>query len=101
MRRAGRSLGAIVGAALAGLLLACGTKVEGTYSNVNGLVVLDLSSGGKATLSYAGETRDCSYTVDEKQVRMSCGRERFSFRRNQDGTLTGEGFLGIMKKSKS
>jgi hypothetical protein len=86
---------------LAVALVACGAKVEGTYSNVNGLVVLELKSGGKSTLSYAGETRDCSYTLDDKQIRMSCGRERFTFRRNQDGTLTGEGFLGIMKKSTS
>lgn len=90
-----------LGLAVAVLLVACGAKVEGTYSNVNGLVVLELKSGGKSTLSYAGETRDCSYTLDDKQIRMSCGRERFTFRRNQDGTLTGEGFLGIMKKSTS
>ncbi len=88
-------------AALGALLMGCGSKVEGTYSNVNGMVVLDLKSGGKATLSYAGENRDCGYTVDEKQIRMSCGREHFTFRRNQDGSLTGEGFLGIMKKSTS
>ncbi|MGZ3447407.1 MAG: hypothetical protein ACXU88_17105 [Myxococcaceae bacterium] len=86
---------------LAVVLVACGAKVEGTYSNVNGLVVLELKSSGKSTLSYAGETRDCTYTLDEKLIRMSCGRERFTFRRNQDGTLTGEGFLGIMKKSTS
>ena len=54
----------------------CGSKVEGTYSN-GSMVTLDLKSGGNCTPK--GEKAD--------------------FLIHDDGSLTGPGFIGNMKKS--
>ena len=85
---------------LLAVLAGCGSGPKGTYSNVNGLVTLDLLGGGKATLSAFGESRDCTYQSTDKALDVLCGREKFAFRVNSDGSLFGPGTLGVMKKSK-
>jgi hypothetical protein len=91
------SLGLVL---LLGVLAGCDSGPKGTYTNVNGLITLDLVGGGKATLSAFGETKDCTYTTADKALHVTCGREKFDFRVNSDGSLVGPGTLGVMKKSK-
>jgi hypothetical protein len=86
--------------ALSLVVIACGSKVEGTYSNANGLAVLDLKSGGKATTTLMGESADCSYSVEDKQINLECEKDKSVFKINSDGSLTGPGFIGIMRKAK-
>lgn len=81
-------------------LSGCDSGPKGTYTNVNGLVTLDLLGGGKATMSAFGESKDCAYKTADNALNVICGRERFDFRVNSDGSLVGPGTLGVMKKSK-
>ncbi len=82
------------------VLAACGSKLNGTYSNSSGIVMLELKSGGKATMGVGGETRDCSYAEEGKQVRLTCAGDRIALRVNDDGSLWAPGFVGLMKKSR-
>jgi len=81
-------------------LCACGNKMQGTYSNATGLAMLDLKPGDKATLTMLGQTASCVYTSDDRQVELSCGADKTAFRVNSDGSLTGPGFMGVLKKGK-
>jgi hypothetical protein len=87
-------------AGLSALSFACGSKLDGTYTNPSGIVMLELRSGGKATMGVGGEARECTHAEEGKQVRLTCGREQIALRINEDGTLFAPGFIGVMKKSK-
>lgn len=78
----------------------CGSKVEGTYSN-GSMVTLDLKSGGKAMFTMMGETIPCTYKVKDNKVQLDCTPkgEKADFLIHDDGSLTGPGFIGNMKKS--
>jgi hypothetical protein len=80
----------------------CGSKMEGTYTNTGGMVTLDLKSGGKANFSLMGENYACTYTVKGDKVMLDCSPkgEKVDFTIHDDGSLTGPGFIGAMKKSK-
>ena len=89
-----------VGVGLSILAIGCGSKLNGTYTNPSGIAMLELKSGGKATMGLGGETRDCTYTEDGKQVRLSCAGDKISLRINDDGSLFAPGFAGVMRKTK-
>ncbi|MEP6601710.1 MAG: hypothetical protein ABJB49_07835 [Nitrospirota bacterium] len=80
----------------------CGSNVDGTYTNTGGMVTLDLRSGGKAGFTMMGETMPCTYKVKENKVMLDCTPkgEKVDFIIHDDGSLTGPGFIGNMKKSK-
>jgi hypothetical protein len=79
---------------------ACGSKLDGTYTNASGAVMLELKSGGKATMGVGGETKDCTHAEEGKQIRLTCAGDRITLRVNDDGSLWAPGFVGVMKKSK-
>jgi hypothetical protein len=85
--------------------IACpgGSKIEGTYSRDSGTIVLDLKSGGKASLTLMGEMKPCTYKVDGQTLRLKCEDEdeETSFNIHDDGSLSGPGFIGMLRKSKS
>lgn len=85
---------------LLGLLGGCDSGPRGTYTNATGLAVLDLAGGGKATMSFMGENKSCTYAPADKAINVSCGADKLVFRVNGDGSLIGPGFIGVMKKSK-
>lgn len=90
----------VVLAAFGFALIACGSSVTGTYSGANGLIMVELRSGGKATASMMGQSSECTYTVDGKQVNLDCNGDKTPFRVNDDGSLTGPGFMGVLQKSR-
>ena len=90
----------LAGVAALTALAACGSKLDGTYTNPSGIVMLELRSGGKATMGLGGETRECTHAEEGKQVRLTCGKDQIALRINEDGTLFAPGFIGVMKKSK-
>ena len=90
----------LAGVAALTALAACGSKLDGTYTNPSGIVMLELRSGGKATMGLGGETRECTHAKEGKQIRLTCGKENILLRINDDGTLFAPGFIGVMKKSK-
>ncbi len=85
---------------LCGLLGGCGSKLTGTYTNATGIVMLELKSGGTATMGLGGETKDCTYAEEGKQIRLTCAGDRIALRVNDDGSLWAPGFVGVMKKSR-
>jgi hypothetical protein len=84
------------------LLASCGSKVEGTYSNANGSVMLELKSGGDANLTLMGETMPCTYKVDGSQVSVDCKGDTTVFTIHDDGSLTGPpgSLIGALRKQK-
>ena len=80
----------------------CGSKTEGTYTNTGGMVTLDLKSGGKATFTMMGETLPCNYKVKGDKINLDCSPkgDKVDFTVHDDGSLSGPGFIGAMKKSK-
>ncbi len=76
--------------------------IQGTYSDPSGAWVLDLKSGGQATLTFYGDSRPCTYSVSGDQVKVSCKGERatMNFTVHQDGSLTAQGFMPALRKSK-
>jgi hypothetical protein len=82
------------------VFVACGgPDVKGTYSNANGLITLELRSGGEASMTMMGETKSCTYKVDKKQVQLACGTDTLDLMINDDGSLNGPGFMGMLKKA--
>lgn len=103
MRALGMS--AAVGALLVVSLIAgCNSDrgIRGTYSDASGAWVLDLKSGGEASLTFYGDTRPCNYTVSGDQVAVTCKgeREKLNFTVHQDGSLTAQGFMPALRKAK-
>ena len=79
-----------------------GSNMEGTYTSNMGNVVLDLKSGGKAMFTLMGESMPCKYNVKEEKLVLDCTPqgEKVDFVIHGDGSLSGPGFIGNMKKSK-
>ena len=90
-------------AALSFATVACGAGggLEGTYSTSAGNVVLELRSGGKANFTMMGETEACTWKADDSKVILTCKGDSINLVRHDDGSLSGPGFIGQMKKSKS
>jgi hypothetical protein len=93
-------------AALALIIASCSSKskMEGTYSQAgSGMgIVLDLKSGDKATFSMSGEDFACTYKVNGDKLALDCSPkgEKLDFTIHDDGSLTGPGLVGILKKGK-
>ncbi|HKY71499.1 MAG TPA: hypothetical protein VJL88_06225 [Nitrospira sp.] len=79
-----------------------GSNMEGTYTSTLGNVVLDLKSGGKAIFTLMGESMPCKYNVKDEKLVLDCTPqgEKVDFVIHGDGSISGPGFIGSMKKSK-
>jgi hypothetical protein len=77
-------------------------NMEGTYTNNGGMVTLDLKSGGKAIFTMMGESMLCTYKANDDKVLLDCTPkgEKVDFIIHGDGSISGPGFIGNMKKSK-
>ena len=77
----------------------CGSGVDGTYHDANGVTTLELDSG-KAKLSMAGETLDLTYQVEGDKIMVhnpaEAEGEDLVLTRNSDGTHSGP--LGTLAK---
>ena len=78
-----------------------GSKLEGTYTKTGGVVTLDLRGGGKAMWTMMGESTPCKYTVKGEKIALDCTPkgEKLDLMIHDDGSLTGPGFIGSLKKS--
>jgi|GEM_PF-898897 len=83
----------------------CGSSVQGTYSDPNGAITLELKSGGKAAFTFMGETAQCNYTVDGKKLMLDCKGDpgKVTLTIQDDGSLTGPPgtFMPPLRKRKS
>ena len=85
-----------------GAMAACGSDVEGTYVDTDGNVQLELRFGGQATLTFMGQGNPCTYSVNEKQLTLSCQdlQRPIEITIHEDGSLTGDpkgGFPALHK----
>jgi len=75
------------------LLLMMGCKsITGTYTDANGAVILELRSGGSASLTFMGDVENCSYTSSKQLVTLTCSGSpvpTMAFNIHDDGSLTG------------
>lgn len=100
MKILGNAVLAVTFAAALICLSGCTASIEGTYSNANGTIVLDLKSGDKASLTFLGETKSCFYKQAKDQVSVVCEGDTTMFTRHEDGSLTGPGGVGVLQKTK-
>ena len=96
----------ILAATLACLSLAtaaCGSRIEGTYTDPHGAILLELKSGGKAELTFMGDTGKCTYHVEGRRISLDCQGDKTVFTIHDDGSLTGPSgsFIGVLRKTKS
>lgn len=61
-----------IGFAALGAAASCGGGVEGTYSDPNGTIKLELKGGGKAAMTFMTQTQECTYTTDKKKIALDC-----------------------------
>ncbi len=82
----------------------CGSGVSGTYTDPHGAITLDIKSGGTATITFMGETAQCTYTVDGKKLALNCKGDagKMTFNIQDDGSLTGPPgtFMPPLRKKK-
>ena len=83
---------------------ACSSGPEGTYSNENGSIVLELQSGGKANLTAMGEVTSCTHSTSGNQLTLNCKGDAGNtvFTIHEDGSLTGPpgGYMPALRKRK-
>ena len=98
-----RATSVVMATVLAGsVFVGCGGGgVEGTYTDPGGSMLLELKSGGKASLTFMGDTKQCTYTVNDKKIPVVCAGDTIEFTVHDDGSLTGPpgGFVPVLKKS--
>ena len=90
-------------AALGCLATSCGSKVQGTYTDRTGGIMLELKSDHKATFTFAGDSSQCTYDIAASKVNLTCQGEKTEFTIHDDGSLTGPpgNLMGVLRKTKS
>ena len=73
------------------VLAACGNSdynVSGTYENVNGFAVMELTSGNEVAFTIYNKKVPCaSYAVESDRVTLQCDDGPMDFMRKADGSL--------------
>ncbi|HRE18440.1 MAG TPA: hypothetical protein PLW86_15450 [Rhodocyclaceae bacterium] len=83
------------------LLSACGSKIEGTYSDQLGLVDYEFRSGGKVYMRTLGTETALNYSVDGDKVTIELpqgGNQVFTLLEN--GHLQGPLNISLTRKNK-
>lgn len=62
----------------------------GKYSDASASMTLELKANRKATLTFLGQSRDCTYSAEGNKVNLSCGADvgNLAFVINSDGSLS-------------
>jgi hypothetical protein len=53
-------------------IAACGSSMEGTWADSTGTFVLEVKSGGSATIKYSGSAAPCTYTTGSNSITLNC-----------------------------
>jgi hypothetical protein len=83
-----------------GILVAgCESKrIEGTYADATGTIVLELRNGGTARFTDPTRSEDCTYSVATDSIPVTCPTGEHMFAVGQDGSLTSPTILGALKR---
>ena len=104
MRAKRKSVLAAVAAAIVCFgAVACGNGVSGhTFQGPGGLVQVQFQSGGKAIATMGAMTDNCTYTVNDKTVALTCENITTDLTINSDGSLSGppDGMMSKMTRVK-
>lgn len=95
----------VLSCSLAAGLIACNSeRLQGTYSDPMGSVILELRSGAKANFTFGGDVADCTYSASGKQLSVNCKGDAGAtvFTIHDDGSLTGPpgAFMPTLRKQK-
>jgi len=98
-----RAISLLMVTVLAGFIFAScgGGGIEGTYTDPQGSMMVELKSGGKGSITFMTETKQCTYNVADKKISMACAGDNIDFTIHDDGSLTGPpgSIFPILKKS--
>ena len=73
-------------------------RIEGTYADATGTIVLELKKGGAARFTDPTRSEECKYSVETDTVPVSCPAGEHIFAIGQDGSLTTPSITGTLKK---
>jgi hypothetical protein len=74
---------------LLGLLTACGKNLEGVYKDDLGLQKYEFQDNGTVYVSTMGITRESTYVLEDKKVKITSDGETIIYDLNEDGTIKG------------
>lgn len=78
------------------LLAACGQSLDGVYKDDLGLQKYEFQGNGTVYVSTMGVTREATYVVEDKKVKITSDGETIIYDLNEDGTIKGP--LGMRLK---
>lgn len=74
---------------LLGLLTACGKNLDGVYKDDLGLQKYEFQDNGTVYVSTMGITRESTYVLEDKKVKITSDGETIIYDLNEDGTIKG------------
>jgi hypothetical protein len=79
-------------------LIACTPNVKGKYRDADGLMTVELKSGGEAHTTFMGQSAPCTYEVKSKEVHLTCNYTTTVFTIRDDGSLGTPPIVGLTLK---
>jgi hypothetical protein len=73
-------------------------RIEGTYADATGTIVLELRNGGTARFTDPTRSEDCTYSIATDSIPVTCPTGEHMFAVGQDGSLTSPTILGALKR---
>ena len=73
-------------------------RIEGTYADATGTIVLELHKGGTARFTDPTRSEDCTYSVATDTIPLTCPTTERIFAIGQDGSLTSPTITGALKR---
>jgi hypothetical protein len=73
-------------------------RIEGTYADATGTIVLELKKGGAARFTDPTRSEECTYSVAADTIPLTCPAGEHLFAIGQDGSLTTPNITGALKK---
>lgn len=80
------------------LLSACGSGLDGTYADKDGMVSYTFNSGGKMTQSAMGMEVEMKYEIDGKKVKLITPQGNLILTLLDDGSIQGPMGVKLLKK---
>ena len=81
------------------LLSACGSPVEGTYSDQMGVTNYTFKGKDKVYMSVMGTETELKYSVDDNKVKIEGPQGNMIFTLNEDGSLQGPMGMKLTKQT--
>jgi hypothetical protein len=73
-------------------------RIEGTYADATGTIILELKKGGTARFTNPSRSEECKYSFAVDTIPVSCPAAEQIFAVGADGSLTTPNITGALKK---